>query len=255
MKNIFLTIVLIILTLGITGPVSAAIISFGENRINVKTGDVFNLEILLAPQNEKIFTVKAALFFPTSLLEMERIRWNDRWIILPTENYNLTANETQTAYLTAGYPGGTDQPTDLATVIFKAKTTGSGNIGISGDSLALNLLNLDSFNAPYPTIPVVVIAPEAVLKTPVAAALPAQTPPRGEQVSPVAATPPQAQETLPQSPPSSFPPLFDVSISPVKTPPGPNLIILIIVELIFIVFAGIIAARYEWRQKKRIVKI
>jgi hypothetical protein len=255
MKKIFLTIAIIILSLEITDPVSAATLSFGENRISVKTGDAFNLEILLSPQNEKIFTVKAALFFPTGLLEIESVRWNEHWITLPAQNYNLTAKETETAYLTAGHPGGTDQPTDLATVIFKAKTAGSGDIGISGDSLALNIINLNSFNAPYPTIPVIVIAPVAGLKTPVTAALPAQTPPSEELVSPAAATPPEAQEPSPESPPSSFPPLFDVSISPIKTSPGPNLIILIIIELIFIVFAGIIAARYEWRQKIRIVKI
>ncbi len=217
-------------------PALATTLFFDGNPITANVGENINLGINISPKNEKIFTVQAAIIFPINLLEAGWFRWSDQWISLPAANRSLISNNTETIYLTAGYPGGIDQPAELGTITFKTKATGTGNIAIYPDSFALNSKNQNSLTAPYSNVFVSVLVPQTSTPTPTAA------------IEPPVLSAPETQKIV-------FPPLFDVQISPSKTPQKSNLIFLIIIELFFVIIAGIIPLRQIWRQNKNRDKI
>ena len=206
----------------------AAALIFTPDHANVAVGDRLDLQITLDPQNEKIFTAEAAIDFPADILEVASFSWSPSWAALSAPGYDQIDNLNGVFLKAAGYPHGTNKPTSIGVVTFKAKKAGTGAISAASGSLALNAKNSSALNPPYPSLSIVVsdaAAPAAPVET--VSAAPAQ--PTSNTIKPSPSpSPPPAVPPLPApvpspavptmnepSPPTNSPAaLFDVSVAP-----------------------------------------
>jgi len=243
MKKLTLMIALVALFASQAGKAGAATFSFPIDTARLAPGDSFNLYIRVVPQNEKIFTSKLAIDFPADILEAEPFVWAKNWIPLPVKGYDLIDNKAGKLVKTAGYPKGIGAPTAFGTMIFKAKTSGAGQITVSGDSLALNAAAVNSLKPPYPTIAVSVSAAKTNVRPPKKNIEQPTSPP-------VIVLPPPSPAPETVLPPKKTP-LFDVSIKPAPVAKDLGAFILAVISALCIAAACFLAALYHTRRKNK----
>ena len=130
----------------LTTPVSAANFSVSDKYISVKKGDVINVVINVSSENTG-YTFKSAVNFPSDLVSVTDWKWDNAWIPVSQDGYELIDNNNGIIIHTAGYPGGISGEQEFGIITFVAKRSGDGIISFDqGNSFILdenseNILN------------------------------------------------------------------------------------------------------------------
>ena len=132
--------------------------SFSPASIDVEPGDDFTVTISVEPE-QAVYTVKLELDFPAELLEVKSFAFEQGWIPLSQNEYNLVDNENGILIKTAGYPGGLASALEFGTISFLAKEAGEGAISISNNSFALDLENQNILNEELAQLVLKITAP------------------------------------------------------------------------------------------------
>ena len=132
--------------------------SFSPISIDVEPGDDFTVTISVEPE-QAVYTVKLELDFPAELLEVKSFAFEQGWIPLSQNEYNLVDNENGILIKTAGYPGGLASALEFGTISFLAKEAGEGAISISNNSFALDLENQNILNEELAQLVLKITAP------------------------------------------------------------------------------------------------
>lgn len=151
--------------------VSAATITFTPAEISVIAGQEVSVVISADAGDEKIVTVKAALLYPTDVLEPISFSFAPNLIQLSQPGYDQMKDGT--VIKTAGFPGGFTSTREFGTLTLRAKQTGAAIISVSNKSLLLNTQSANRFAgapsllitiaAPIPAAPLIEKTPEAKL--------------------------------------------------------------------------------------------
>lgn len=166
------------------GSALAATLSLSPANVSVTQGQTFSMSVALNPQGQASYTVKVELSYPAALLEVQSFTFANGWLPLTQSGYDLVDNTNGRLIKTAGYPGGVSGPSTFGTVSFRAKTSGSGNIALTANSLAFDANSQNTLTS----LPVsAVLAVSALAATPALTPAPAIPTPAGP--APTAPTP------------------------------------------------------------------
>ncbi len=135
--------------------------SFSPISIDVEPGDDFTVTISVEPE-QAVYTVKLELDFPAELLEVKSFAFEQGWIPLSQNEYNLVDNENGLLIKTAGYPGGLASALEFGTISFSAKEAGEGAISISNNSFVLDSENQNILNEELVQLALKITAPVLV---------------------------------------------------------------------------------------------
>ncbi|MEX0917518.1 MAG: cohesin domain-containing protein [Candidatus Paceibacterota bacterium] len=118
-------------------PASAATVSgLSPTTVSVEEGETFTVSVSFDPAGDKNYTVRAALSFPSKILEATGFSFNSAWLPVSQDGYDEMGPGT--LIKTGGYPGGFDSETTLGTATFRAKQAGTATISFTNDSFAYN---------------------------------------------------------------------------------------------------------------------
>lgn len=131
--------------------------SFYPLKINVKKGQVFNVQVAINPNGVKNYTVKASIDFPANLIQLQSWKFNGDWMPVRKDGYDFFDNTKGILIRTAGYANGFDSTITFGVATFVAKEDGVGTISFLGDNLALDQDGNNTY-ASGASIPITVIA-------------------------------------------------------------------------------------------------
>ena len=138
MKNILLSICILLVGLAAASPAEASSVIFTPNIVAVQVGKTFTLPIAVDPKDLKQYTVRLALTFPPDLLEVTSFTFDPNWIAVPQQHYDLLDNKRGELIKTAGFPKGFSTPVSFGTITFKAKGAGDSRIVVETQSFMLD---------------------------------------------------------------------------------------------------------------------
>lgn len=121
-------------------------ISLTPTSVNVQEGQIFSLQVSVAPQGVKNYTIKTEVAYPADLLEVKSFTFGSSWMPLSQPGYDLIDNKNGVLIKTAGYPGGASDYKIFGTITFMARKTGNGSIKTTTNSLALDSTNTNTLS-------------------------------------------------------------------------------------------------------------
>ncbi len=119
-------------------PAKAASIDLSSQVKNVVAGKTFKINVVVDPEGDRMFTVKAALSYPVDLLRITSFTFNDAWTPLNQPGYNKIDNEQGIMIKTGGYPSGTLSPVTLGVITFIGLKQGQATVKVNDGSTILN---------------------------------------------------------------------------------------------------------------------
>ncbi|HEY4522385.1 MAG TPA: cohesin domain-containing protein [Candidatus Paceibacterota bacterium] len=175
MKKITLTALISLLALAAL-PAYASTITLSPTTESVSVGETFTVTVNANPAGAKLYTVKALLSFPSSILEVTNFTVDSTWPLTPPGNTFSNANGTISQ--TAGFAGGFTETKRFGTVTFRAKANGSATVAVASGSAAYDAQSQNTISGAQGTAVVTVAAPVPVPKPTPAPTAQTQTPPR-----------------------------------------------------------------------------
>ncbi|MBU6370587.1 MAG: hypothetical protein KGH93_02770 [Patescibacteria group bacterium] len=131
--SFFITVFAAII-LAVPGVSSAARFIASSSADRIGPGGEFQVDIVIDPASANVNAVGGTVTYPTNLLSLEQIRDNDSvvnfWVDAPTS----TAAGVRFSGIT---PGGIGRQGKILSLIFSAKSTGKGEIGITNGAMLL----------------------------------------------------------------------------------------------------------------------
>ena len=127
-------------------PVYASTISFSPATVNVTKGQTFTLGVSVNAAGTKVYTVKAEVAYPATLLEVTGFAFGSGWMPLSAAGYDLTDNTAGKLTKTGGFTGGFIDTKTLGTITFKAKADGTATVSVGSASIAYDAQNKNTFN-------------------------------------------------------------------------------------------------------------
>lgn len=125
-----------------SSPVSAATLGTLPDKFTVAAGQEVRVVVSVIPaENERGYTVRAALRYPHDLLELKTVAYNNDWVPVIRPGYDEVNREDGTLIKTAGYPGGFAAQKVFAVMEFTAKKSGTGTIIFDDRSFVLDAGN------------------------------------------------------------------------------------------------------------------
>jgi hypothetical protein len=142
-KILFYVVLLAIITIPVMSEASTAnLITNG----NYTAGNSYKVDVVVDPQQSKVYTAKVAIDFPASLLQVNDFVLSPGLMPLNQTGYDLVNNTSGSLIKTAGYSGGLSVPKTFGTITFYAKKSGSGTISLSSNSQFLDENNQNVFS-------------------------------------------------------------------------------------------------------------
>ena len=138
MKNIIVGLFFgaLFLPLSVTAAGSATM-TFNEKKLDVQTGEIFDLSIKVNPNGEKLDTVRSVITFDPTILEVKNVSLSGSF------NRNTPANgwDNKSGKISWGgfsLDGAVTSSTDLISITFLPLQKGNTTVKISGDSKAIS---------------------------------------------------------------------------------------------------------------------
>jgi hypothetical protein len=119
----------------------AALIQLLQKQGTVGTGEVFSMPIRVNPQEGKQYTVRVALNFDPSLVEVRSFSFVPEWMPVSQPGYDSIDARKGQIVKTAGFPKGFSSPITFGTVTFLAKTAGNVQVSTLPSSFVLDAKN------------------------------------------------------------------------------------------------------------------
>src|SRR6266498_528758 len=113
----------------------------------VTKGQTFTVVVSVKPVGDKVYTVKASVTYPASLLEVKSFAFASGWLPLTQPGYDSINNTNGLLVKSAGYAGGLSSLKTLGTITFRAKAAGTARVLVGNDSLMLNATNVNLFSS------------------------------------------------------------------------------------------------------------
>jgi len=127
---------------------NAATLSFSPSSGSYEPGDTFSVSVYANPSaGEEITVAKLSASFPASMLEVVSFTQTTGWIPLATPGSDLIDNATGSLIKTAGFPARVTAQKQFGTITFKTKSVGTATVSIAGDSMLIDITNINKYVA------------------------------------------------------------------------------------------------------------
>jgi hypothetical protein len=143
----------------------AASFQLSPSNVTVTTGQTFTVQVVATPSGSSLYTASAHLSFNPNILEVTNFSFAPTWMQVSQTGYDSTDNTNGALIKTGGFPGGFNTLTNLGTVTFEAKTTGTATISVGSGSILLDQNSTNEVTGAQGSVAVTVTAPVAPAKT------------------------------------------------------------------------------------------
>ncbi len=121
-KSFFIITLLILIFVILPRGVWAAFFRFDQSSLSVNTGDTFQVKVLIDTEGEEVNAAQAYVRFDSNLLSVESVVGGD---FFDEVSYSINASNVYVAGLLSNIGVGKSGSGELATITFKATTSGS----------------------------------------------------------------------------------------------------------------------------------
>lgn len=125
-------------------PVSASTFVVSKEYVNVSEGDIVQV-IIYASSSSTDYTFKSSINFSSDVLSFSDWQWEDNWIPLSVDDYDLVDNTSGKIIKTSGYPSGVSGEKEFGIVTFVAKKSGQATISFDDNSFILDENGNDTY--------------------------------------------------------------------------------------------------------------
>ncbi len=116
----------------------AAKILFSPESSKSTVGKTVTLNIDIDPGNDRLYTVRADIRFPSNMLSVDTWNFNKDWWALRQLDSDSLDNNAGTLVRSAGFTGGVIERKRFGTLTFKTKAEGTATITVNGKSYILD---------------------------------------------------------------------------------------------------------------------
>lgn len=155
-------------------PAYAATISLAPTTISVTKGQTFSVTMKVDGAGTKIYTVKAGVSYPASMLETTNFKLDSAWPLTPPGN--SIDNTNGKLVQMGGFVGGFSDTKTFGVITFRAKNTGSATISVTSDSAIYDTQSNNTISGSQGTSIITVTTPTpAPTPTPIVSPKPTPT--------------------------------------------------------------------------------